>query len=104
MKTNTHPKWFKDATVKCACGNDFTMGLTVDTLKVDVCSNCHPFYTGTMKFLDTAGRVDSFRARQAGAKATPVSKAQKRAIKKEKRIAEEFARPTSLEQIRGKVS
>lgn len=62
MKQGIHPKYV-EATVTCACGNSWTVGSTQPTLKVDVCSKCHPFYTGTQRILDTAGRVERFRKR-----------------------------------------
>lgn len=99
MKAQIHPTWYEDAKVTCACGNTFTTGATVPEIHVEVCYNCHPFYTGTMKFVDTAGRVDAFKAKQAGAKAH-VSKTEKRRIKKEKRLQEEAARPESLAELR----
>ncbi len=62
MKADIHPTYHQ-ATVKCACGNTFTVGSTEESISVEICSNCHPFYTGTAKLIDTAGRVDKFRAR-----------------------------------------
>ena len=62
MKPKIHPK-FVEATVTCACGNTFTVGSTKPVLKVDVCSQCHPFYTGQQRILDTTGRVERFRKR-----------------------------------------
>jgi large subunit ribosomal protein L31 len=62
MKANIHPK-YQQATVVCACGNTFTVGSTKSSLKVDVCSKCHPFYTGQQRMLDTTGRVERFRRR-----------------------------------------
>ncbi|HEV2405167.1 MAG TPA: 50S ribosomal protein L31 [Ktedonobacterales bacterium] len=62
MKSGIHPKYV-DATVTCACGNSFTVGSTQSNMKVDVCSKCHPFYTGQQRILDTAGRVERFRRR-----------------------------------------
>lgn len=62
MKTGIHPK-YQEATVTCACGNTFTIGSTKQNLRVDVCSNCHPFFTGQQRILDTAGRVERFRRR-----------------------------------------
>jgi large subunit ribosomal protein L31 len=62
MKAGIHPNYV-EATVTCACGNTFTIGSTQPTLKVDVCSKCHPFYTGQQRILDTAGRVERFRKR-----------------------------------------
>ncbi len=62
MKSGIHPNYV-EATVSCACGNTFTVGSTKPVLKVDVCSKCHPFYTGQQRILDTAGRVERFRKR-----------------------------------------
>ncbi|HEX5441644.1 MAG TPA: 50S ribosomal protein L31 [Ktedonobacterales bacterium] len=62
MKAGIHPEYV-EATVTCACGNTFTIGSTKPVLKVDVCSKCHPFYTGQQRILDTAGRVERFRRR-----------------------------------------
>ena len=62
MKAGIHPKYV-NATVTCACGNTFTVGSTKPQLRVDVCSKCHPFYTGQQRILDTAGRVERFRKR-----------------------------------------
>ncbi|KGM96273.1 50S ribosomal protein L31 [Clostridium novyi A str. 4552] len=60
MKEGLHPEYHHDAVVKCACGNTFTTGSTKTELKVDVCSKCHPFYTGKQKILDTGGRIEKF--------------------------------------------
>jgi large subunit ribosomal protein L31 len=62
MKKNIHPKYQK-LTVTCACGNSFETKSTKDKLSVDICSACHPFYTGKQKILDTAGRVEKFNRR-----------------------------------------
>ena len=62
MKPGIHPEYV-EATVVCACGNTFTVGSTQPQMRVDVCSNCHPFYTGQQRILDTAGRVERFRRR-----------------------------------------
>lgn len=71
MKQNIHPKYFEKAQVKCVCGNSFTVGSTKEKLEIDVCYNCHPFYTGKEKMLDTAGKVERFKARRAKASAVP---------------------------------
>ena len=65
MKTKGHPKWHPEAKVTCACGAQFTTGSTMPSINVEVCSSCHPLYTGQQKFLDTAGRVDKFNQRAA---------------------------------------
>lgn len=100
MKTAIHPKWYPEAKVSCACGNTFTVGATVPEINVEVCSNCHPFYTGQMKYVDTAGRVDAFRAKQEKAKKKVLSKADRRKLKKEKRVQAELEKPESLEDLR----
>ena len=63
MKEKIHPKYYPEARVICACGNTWTTGATVPELKVDVCSACHPFYTGEQRIVDTAGQVDRFMKR-----------------------------------------
>lgn len=63
MKANIHPKWHHDAKVTCSCGNTFTTGSTLKTITVDICSACHPFFTGEMRFVDRQGRVDRFMAK-----------------------------------------
>lgn len=100
MKTTIHPQWYPEATVKCVCGNTFTMGATVPNFEVEICSNCHPFYTGQMKYIDTAGRVDAFKARQSSAHDMVLSKKDRREIKRQQRIDEEFKRPETLEELR----
>ncbi len=60
MQNSIHPTWYPDATVTCACGNSFTTGSTLDSMQVDICSKCHPFFTGEMRFVDRQGRVDKF--------------------------------------------
>lgn len=63
MKKEIHPKYFENAKVSCSCGNTFEIGSTKENIHVEVCSACHPFYTGTAKFIDTAGRVDKYQER-----------------------------------------
>jgi len=61
MKANLHPVWFNDAKVTCACGEVFTTGSTQELIRVEICSKCHPFFTGKQKFVDTLGQVDRFQ-------------------------------------------
>lgn len=68
MKEGIHPK-YSEATVRCACGEQFVTGSTKKELRVEICSKCHPFFTGKQKFVDTAGRVEKFR-RKYGLKDT----------------------------------
>jgi large subunit ribosomal protein L31 len=100
MKASIHPKYYTDTKVICACGNTFITGDTVSEIHVEVCYSCHPFYTGNMKFVDSAGRVDAFKAKMAGAGKKIMSKTEKRKLKAAKRLAEEAARPESLAELR----
>ena len=64
MKPKIHPKYYPEATVTCACGNSWVTGSTVEEIKTDICSNCHPFYTGKLlRIVDTAGQVERFTKR-----------------------------------------
>jgi large subunit ribosomal protein L31 len=65
MKKGIHPKYDNASTVTCACGASFAVGSTMEKINVEICSQCHPFYTGNEKLLDTAGRVDRFKKRAA---------------------------------------
>jgi large subunit ribosomal protein L31 len=67
MKTDTHPTYFPKAKVTCACGTVFEVGSTKEKIQVEICSNCHPFYTGNDKVIDSAGMVDKFKSRAAKA-------------------------------------
>lgn len=69
MKPDIHPKYYPKAAVRCACGNKFEVGATQEFIEVEICSACHPFYTGKEKLLDTAGRVEKFRKRAEKQKA-----------------------------------
>lgn len=68
MKKDIHPTYFPEATVACACGVVYKLGSTKETSSIEICSQCHPVYTGTEKILDTAGRVEKFKARKTAAK------------------------------------
>lgn len=73
MKADIHPTYHKDTTFTCACGATFTIGSVKEKVNVEICSKCHPFYTGTEKVLDAAGRVDKFKTRMAKATTTKKS-------------------------------
>lgn len=64
MKSDIHPKYYR-ADVSCACGHTFTVGSTKEKLEIEICSKCHPLYTGRKKIIDTAGKVEKFRRRLA---------------------------------------
>jgi len=82
MKQSIHPK-YEETTVTCACGNTFTTRSTRQNLRVDVCSNCHPFYTGEQRIVDTAGQVDRFMRRLQTAQSRQAEDASRRAPKAE---------------------
>ncbi|MBK8135388.1 MAG: 50S ribosomal protein L31 [Chloroflexi bacterium] len=60
MKADIHPKWYSSANVVCACGNTWTTGATIPEIRTDICSACHPFYTGEQRIVDTEGQIDRF--------------------------------------------
>lgn len=74
MKQDIHPQYFSGAKVKCACGNTFNVGSTKEAIETEICSSCHPFYTGKEKMIDTAGRVEKFKARLSKKAATTAPK------------------------------
>jgi len=63
VKTGIHPEYYPEALVSCSCGNTFTLGSTKPTLKVELCSKCHPFYTGEQRIVDTEGRIERLKRR-----------------------------------------
>lgn len=65
MKKDIHPTYYPNATIRCSCGNVIKTGATKPEMAVEICSACHPFYTGKEKIIDTAGRVEKFRKRLA---------------------------------------
>lgn len=81
MKDKIHPQYFPKAKIACACGNVLTVGSTAEEVRVDICSKCHPFYTGKQKFIDKAGRVEKFQERMKRAASTKQPSA-KRSAKK----------------------
>lgn len=83
MKQDIHPKYYPEAKVKCACGAIFAIGSTQSELAVEICSNCHPFFTGKEKLIDTAGKVERFKARRTKAAEAP-KKEKKPRVKKKK--------------------
>ena len=85
MKKDIHPKYHQKAKVICACGNTFEVGSTQAELKIEICSACHPFYTGKQKFVDTARRVEKFKEKQA--KVSSLKQQGKKTIGKKKRRA-----------------
>lgn len=85
MKKDIHPQYYPKAKIKCACGKTFEIGTTKPEINIEICSNCHPFYTGKEKLVDIAGRVERFKARRAKATKTVRKKSEKKAAKKAKK-------------------
>ncbi|MDO8498755.1 MAG: 50S ribosomal protein L31 [bacterium] len=75
MKKTGHPIWYNDAKVSCVCGHAFTTGSTLPEIRVDICSNCHPFFTGQQKLVDTQGQVEKFTKSQETAKVKQAERA-----------------------------
>ncbi len=78
MKTAIHPQYY-NAQVVCSCGNTFTVGSTVERITVELCYNCHPFYTGQQKFVDTASRIEKFNKKMEQARPV-IKKTQKETV------------------------
>lgn len=94
MKSDIHPKYYAEAAVTCACGNTFKVGSTDPEIRTELCSACHPFYTGKQKLVDTARRVEKFKAKIeiSGAKAAKtVDKKAKQAARSNKRVSKKSA-------------
>jgi large subunit ribosomal protein L31 len=96
MKAKIHPSWYPEAKISCSCGHTFTAGSTLPEINVEICSQCHPFFTGKMKFIDTQGRVEKFQAKQAAAKTKAYIKKKDRHRLKE---IKENARPRTLREM-----
>ena len=96
MKTGIHPTYYNDCLVTCACGNSFTTGSTKKEIRVEICSACHPFFTGKMKFVDTLGRVEKFQKQMKAAETRRYLKKSKR---KQLKDREESSRPATLKEM-----
>lgn len=97
MKAKIHPQWYPQATVACACGHTFKIGSTKPEVRVEICSRCHPFYTGEMRLADTEGIVDRFQKKVAAAKTQAPVLAKKKA-KKAGKVVEDSG-PKSLKEM-----
>ncbi len=84
MKSSIHPTYYSDSQVTCACGNKFTTGSTLKKIEVEVCSQCHPFFTGQQKFVDIKGRIDKFKEKEAKGVAYKAKKESQKTKKKKK--------------------
>ena len=78
MKAGIHPNYNTAVAVTCSCGNKFTTGSTVEAIDTEICSNCHPFYTGKQKLLDTRGNVERFKKRRELGEKTAATKVEKK--------------------------
>lgn len=99
MKTNIHPAWFSEAKVVCACGNTFITGSTLPAIRVEICSNCHPFFTGQQKFVDTLGQVDRFVKKVEVSKTKQQERAKILQARKSKVEQKKKERPTLREML-----
>jgi large subunit ribosomal protein L31 len=88
MKKEIHPKYYDNSKIVCACGENFETGSTLPEIRVEICSKCHPFFTGKQKFVDTAGKVDKFQKKFGDKRELGVKKS-KRVIKPKVKPAEE---------------
>ena len=94
MKTTIHPTYHAKAKILCACGSEFVAGSTLDEIHVELCSKCHPFYTGKQKLIDTSRRIEKFQEK-ASAKST-VATGKK--VKAAKRAAQKAAKKTATQE------
>ena len=100
MKKKIHPKYYRKAKVTCACGNNFTTGSTKPEIYIEICSACHPFFTGEMKYVDTQGRVEKFmNKRDQADKKTYVKKSDRRKARKKKEEKESKDQPRTLREM-----
>ncbi len=98
MKKNIHPQVYTDTVVTCVCGNTFTTISTLKNITVEICSNCHPFYTGQQKFVDTEGRIDKFNKKMKEAQAKKES-AKPGKSKKARDVKNQQAPKVSLKEL-----
>ena len=94
MKANVHPQWHDDTVVTCACGHTFVTGSTQPTIHVDICSHCHPLFTGELKYADTLGRVERFERLRQAAQTT-----QSRKQAKQTQVDQLEDRPQTLKEM-----
>jgi large subunit ribosomal protein L31 len=100
MKAKIHPIIYEETKVTCSCGNTFTTRSTKPNITIEVCSNCHPYFTGEHRFIDTKGRVEDFQKKQEIAKKIMESSSSKKKFKKEKKEQE---RPKTLKELLSEV-
>lgn len=94
MKATIHPKYYETAQVMCACGNTFTTGSTAQVIHVELCSKCHPFFTGEQRFVDTASKIQRFQQKQEKARVYQSKRAQK-----QEKVKEKESQPKTLREM-----
>ncbi|MBI2032260.1 MAG: 50S ribosomal protein L31 [Candidatus Levybacteria bacterium] len=99
MKAQIHPQYFENAQVICVCGNKFTVGSTQEVIHVELCNNCHPFYTGEQKFVDSASRIQKFQNKQKTAEEYISKK-----IKKQQELKKKEEGPKTLREMLSSLS
>jgi large subunit ribosomal protein L31 len=99
MKATIHPHYFEDVLVTCSCGSTFKTGSTKQSITVEVCSKCHPFYTGEQRLMDTRGQIDRFRKKEEAAKEYKA----KYGDKKDKKQVKDDKKAKSLRELLGEV-
>ena len=92
MKAQIHPQYNQEAQVVCSCGNRFNLGSTKQTIHVELCYNCHPFYTGQARFVDSASRIERFKMKEDAA-------SQVRTVKKQREEKKEQYQPQTLREM-----
>lgn len=98
MKSNIHPKYYTSAKVLCSCGESFETGSTLPEIKVEICSACHPFFTGEMKFIDTQGRVEKFEAARQKAQSAQQHLTDKKKAEQAQQSAQDYE-PKTLKEM-----
>lgn len=97
MKTAVHPQYFQSAKIRCVCGNSVAIGSTLEETLVELCSQCHPFFTGKQKLIDTAGRVDRYK-KKVEKKAELSDSRKGRKVKRESAVARKTAKKKTDEK------
>lgn len=97
MKSDIHPQYYPNASITCACGNSLTVGSTAESTTVELCSACHPFYTGKQKLVDVAGRLERFQKR-AAKKVTAQAQRKGRTVKKKVRAVKKASKEVKAEK------
>lgn len=93
-----HPTYYPQATITCACGNSMTAGSTKQAIQVELCSKCHPFYTGAQKIIDSARRVDRFEQRVAKKTTVAATRTASKRVKKAKDVAKRAAKKPKMDE------